>query len=72
MRHSAAHCDATGTGWTSAVHQGSFPRYIQVYLGNITQVTQVQLTSNVPITYQINYSNDGSNWLTGDTVSVLA
>jgi hypothetical protein len=67
-------CDLC-VGWVSASHNGNFSRYYQVNFGNLTLVTAIELSSSTEPTasavaqYLLRYSNDGINWITGETVS---
>jgi len=61
-------------GWTSASRLGAFSRYLQVHFGNLTLVTSIQLehpgyVASAVQRYQVHYSNDGLNWIAGETVS---
>jgi hypothetical protein len=64
------------TGWISASRAGNFSRYYQVNFGNLTIVTSVELQSltGSSVTavqqYMVQYSNDGINWINGETVSI--
>jgi F5/8 type C domain len=60
-------------GWVSPSRLGNFMRYYQVNFINLTMVSSIQLQtvgSYAPVTqYKLSYSNDGINWIDGETVS---
>jgi hypothetical protein len=62
-------------GWVSPSRLGSFDRHLDVYFGNLTLVTAITLqhpVGYVPVVqYDVYYSNDGINWVKGDTVSTV-
>ena len=51
---------------------GSFLRYYQVNFINLTMVSSIELQAvglYAPVTqYKLSYSNDGINWIDGETV----
>ena len=60
-------------GWKAATRRGKFERYLQVYFGNLTMVTQVEIRpssddGDPSNTFRLLHSDDGINWILGETV----
>lgn len=61
-----------GAGWIPGLRKGSYDRYLQIHLGNVTKVTKVTLTQTATDRikdFRMDISHDGIIWKDGGVVT---